>query len=125
ITLRGYPGKDYILKTVYFTTLEHRFPIFRVFRGINTRPFFLRNIYGFTFADYLYIPLSAGRSEALAAVGGGVRVTTQLLHLIPLTFSGEFHYGLNKRLGGKPEGVVALIFSPTELFTSFGSKPTL
>jgi len=50
-TLRGYPSRFATGKYLATGTLEYRAPIWYIFRGFETKPFFWDRLHGAVFAD--------------------------------------------------------------------------
>ncbi|MEO5969170.1 MAG: hypothetical protein ABIQ95_04520 [Bdellovibrionia bacterium] len=98
LSIRGYPGYEYLAKAAFVTALDLTFPIARIFRGWGTNPFFLNNLYGFTFVESSFISNLVATST-LPSFGGGLRLTAEAF-TIPLAFSWEYHQGLNSDFRG-------------------------
>jgi hypothetical protein len=98
LKIRGYPGYQYSAKAAFVTALDFTFPLARIFRGWGTNPFFLDNLYGFTFLETSYLS-SPTAHYFLPSFGGGVRLSTEAFTM-PLTFSFEYHQGLNPDFNG-------------------------
>lgn len=98
LSIRGYPGYQYRAKAAGVAALNLTFPLARIFRGWGTNPFFLDNLYGFTFIETSYLS-SLDFSHFLPSFGGGIRLSAETF-TIPFVFSWEYHHGLNSALKG-------------------------
>jgi hypothetical protein len=101
LSVRGYPNQLFVTRQSVFAGMESRFPIWRIFRGWGTRPLFLKNLYGFGFAEAAY--LGDFWNELLPGVGGGLHLSTDWFYYLPITFSAEYHRGLQEKFGGQGE----------------------
>ncbi len=105
LTLRGYPGLLVFTRAVGVFSLDYRFPISAIFRGLGTYPFFINHLFGFVFGESAYF---LGSQLLLPSVGAGVRLSTEVVYRVPLVFSLEYQQGLNKALGGKGDVILGL-----------------
>jgi len=103
IAIRGYPLQAFYTKAAEVYDLDLRFPILRIYDGPGTDPAYLNYLYGFTFGEATYFPDGDIQPSLLTSTGGGVRLTTQLLNEVPLTFSVEYHKGFMQQAGGVGE----------------------
>ena len=103
LSIRGYPGEAFYSQFSLIPSLQLNFPISRVFRGWGTNLAFLDNLSGFTFFDAAILKQDTTRpARFLPSWGGGLQLSTELLFL-PVTFSAEFHRGLNLQFKGKSD----------------------
>src|SRR6185437_7638278 len=100
LPIRGYPGTTLYVKAAEISSLDLRFPIAQIFRGLGTNPVFLDRIYGFGFVEATYLPFSEDGPPVLPAVGGGVVSNLELFVGLPVTASVEYHYGFRPEAGG-------------------------
>ncbi len=98
LTLRGYPYFSFFAPAGAVASIDFRFPIVQIFEGLGTNLLFLNQFYGFTFAE-LGSLFYSNSTTLLPSVGGGLRMTTELF-FFPVTFSAEYHAGLQKSLHG-------------------------
>jgi hypothetical protein len=110
LTLRGYPSYTYFSRAGAVAALDFRFPLGRIFEGWGTNPAFLDQFYGFSFAEISTLSF-ANLNYLFPCVGGGLRLTTELL-FIPITLSTEYHAGLRKDLRGADDLFFQMIVNP-------------
>jgi hypothetical protein len=103
IAIRGYPLKAFYARAATVYGLDLRFPILRIYDGLGTDPAYLNYLYGFTFGEATYFPAGDIKPTILPSAGGGLRLTTELLNYVPLTFSVEYHNGFKQDAGGTGE----------------------
>ena len=103
ITIRGYPLTVYYAKAVAVASLDYRFPIAQVFRGLGVWPAYLQNLYGIAFVEDSYFPDQEPGAAMLPSVGGGLRANTTAFIQVPLILSLEWHQGLQANAGGVGE----------------------
>lgn len=108
LSIRGYPYQSYYVRSAQIGALDLRFPIARIFRGWGTNPFFLENLYGFTFYESAYLPKKEYQTKQLNSTGGGLRLESNLLNVVPLVMSLEYHHGFKRDAGGTGELFFAL-----------------
>jgi|GEM_PF-471591 len=111
ISIRGYPDNSYIARGAVQTSLDYRFPIFRLFRGYQTLPWVFRNLSGELFAENTWGLLRNGGSLSvlpLPSTGGGLLLTTKAFIRVPVLFSVQYQIGLNESAGGRGNLVTAI-----------------
>ncbi len=101
VPLRGYPGTRFVSKSLYDGSLEYRYPLLRIFRGLYTHPLFLQDLTGFSFFDAHYFPQGEPGVKTLTAAGSAIELNLHALVYIPLTFKLEYDYGFRAGQGGK------------------------
>lgn len=100
LSIRGYPYQNYYVRSAQIGAFDLRFPLFRIFRGFGTNPLFFENLYGVGFYESAYLPKKEYASAMLNSTGGGMRLETSLLNLVPVVMSLEYHYGFKRDQGG-------------------------
>ncbi len=98
LSIRGYP--NLLSNPAFFAgsgSIDLSFPLVRIFQGWGTMPVFLKNLYGWVFAEANYVQ---SIPVALPSAGLGLRLTTEVFYL-PLTLSTEYHRGFQEIWGGK------------------------
>ena len=100
---KAYPNQLYFAKSLQAFSLDYRFPILNILRGIGTLPAFANYLYGFTFAELNYFPNAEPGANLLTSAGGGLRLQSKLLLQVPMTLSMEYHQGFEKVAGGAGE----------------------
>lgn len=108
LSLRGYPNTTFEARAAGVGSFELRFPIAEIFRGWGTNPLILKQLYGFTFAEAAYIPLTTTSKRFFGSYGLGLRLSSKLLVNLPVTISAELHQGTERTFGGKTEFVFAI-----------------
>ena len=111
ISIRGYPDNFYIARGAAQTSIDYRFPIFRIFRGYQTLPWVFRNLSGELFAENTWGLLRNGSSLSvlpLPSAGGGLLLTTKAFIRVPVLFSVQYQLGLNDSAGGRGNLVTAI-----------------
>ena len=76
--LRGFPGAHLIGDTLGAATLEYRFPLLEIERGIETLPVFLDRLHGAIFVDTA-MAFNDSAAAARFATGAGAEVRLQLV----------------------------------------------
>jgi len=100
IAIRGYPLQAFYTRAATQYAMDLDFPIYRIFDGLGTDPVYLNYLYGFVFGEATYFPAGDILPSVLPSAGGGVRLTTQLLNYVPVTFSVEYANGFQQSAGG-------------------------
>lgn len=108
LSIRGYPYQSYYVRSAQIGAFDFRFPVARIFRGWGTNPFFLENLYGVTFYESAYLPKNEYQTKILNSTGGGLRLESNMLNVVPLVMSLEYHYGFKRDQGGTGELFFAL-----------------
>lgn len=103
LRVRGYPGMLFETRAASILAADLTFPISDIFRGIGTLPLFFQQVYGFGFAETTLFHDDHPGSDSLPSAGGGLRLNTETLVVIPLAVSVEYHKGFRTYLGGKSE----------------------
>lgn len=106
IKIRGYPGFVFYTRASAFGSLDYHHSIFKIYRGLGTNPAFFKEFYGIAFLEGSHF---WPRSETIPSIGGGLRLSSQLLNYVPLTFSIEYRQGLNKDFGGVGEALGSIL----------------
>ncbi len=112
LNLRGYPNYVYFSKFVSTAGIDLQFPISRIFSGWEVQPVFLKNLYGFTFAEASYFP-AFGRDWILPSAGGGLRLSGDFFSILTTTLSIEYHQGFRQDLGGASDFFFQLFLGTT------------
>lgn len=102
LTLRGYPGRTFFARRAAVASLDFRFPVVEILRGLGTQPFFFRDLYGVTFAEVgvLAPHIRGDENLTLPSIGAGLHLRTHIFHFVPSTFFLEWHYGFRRFRGG-------------------------
>jgi Tol biopolymer transport system component len=112
INIRGYPGVALAVRGVVQTSLDYRFPLVRVFRGLDTLPWVFRNLSGQIFFEnsqaFTNTTEGAFRSEALPSTGAGVNLTSRAFIRVPINLGIQYQHGFNSAQGGQGNWVTAL-----------------
>ncbi len=105
LALRGYPGISLYSQLAATGSLDFRFPIAPIFRGIwGSLPLFFSQVRGLLFIESAFFPLGdAGGPWVLPTAGAGMGIDTEWLLNIPLQFSFQFSYGFRSDWGGAPQ----------------------
>jgi hypothetical protein len=103
LSLRGYPGQEFLSRAAAIGSLDFRFPLFRLFSGWGTNPVFFENLSGFTFAETALFPKNGGGTVALPSAGGGAILAMDAFIQFPLNVSVEYHHGFRAVDGGTGE----------------------
>jgi hypothetical protein len=118
LPIRGYPNMTFYVKGAVVTSLDLRFPLANVFRGWGTNPLFLDQIYGFVFGEATTLPYGYGlgfnplaQLKVLPSTGGGLIANLETFIDIPVTISGEYHYGFRSEAGGAGELFATLAYT--------------
>ncbi len=106
-SLRGYPDRAYASRSAVVGSLDYRFPIWRIYRGLGTDPVYLEHLSGLVFGETAWFPSSASK-VTLPAAGGGIELAMTLFVRIPLNVSLQYHHGFNRSRGGVGELFTAL-----------------
>ncbi len=106
LSFRGYPALSASVRNAGSLGLEYHLPLIRSFRGKSTFPAFIKQTYGFLFADANFAEnlLVSGRrysSILMPAWGLGLGTDTQLLLRAPLRFNLEFQNGTRTEASGE------------------------
>jgi Tol biopolymer transport system component len=95
--LRGYPPRELHGRKAAVGTLEYRFPLRNIERGVSTWPFFFRRAHADVFFDIGNAwDKNTTLSDFRRGVGVEVEMDTILGHLIPLRFRLGFAKGLDQ-----------------------------
>ena len=116
LPIRGYPGETFYVKGAAISALDLRFPIAEIFRGWGTNPFFLRQIYGYGFAEATYLPFTnfsnpSGLPAFLTSTGVGLVANLVAFIQIPVSASVQYHYGFRPEAGGAGEVFTQLLYT--------------
>jgi Tol biopolymer transport system component len=98
VYLRGYPINAFLGRKAALASFEYRFPIQDIESGWNNAPIFFRRLHGAVFAE-------AGNAwdngfhgpDFKRAVGGELRLDTDLVYYLPITFRLVFAEGLDEK----------------------------
>lgn len=107
LSLRGYPNRSFFSRAAAVGSVEFRFPLLRPFRGLGTMPAFFNQVYALVFAETAWFPRSA---TWLPSAGAALRLFWTALLRVPLTFSLEYHQGMQAQSGGRGEAFGMLYF---------------
>lgn len=110
-TVRGYPVGNFLGWSLATATIEYRFPIGTVYKGWDTKPFFLRRWHAGIFADaiaadgaYYNKTIKNLKATALGNIFYGVgtefRSDVTLAYHVPATFRLGLFYGMNEEAYG-------------------------
>ncbi|MGH7273124.1 MAG: BamA/TamA family outer membrane protein, partial [Nitrospiria bacterium] len=96
--LRGYPARSFRGQRMALASIEYRFPVLNIERGVRTWPFFFRRIHGTLFADTGNAWDKHTRiGDFKTGVGGEVKLDLNLAyHLTGLRFRLGIAYGLDE-----------------------------
>jgi hypothetical protein len=95
--LRGYPPRRFRGQRMALASLEYRFPIVNIERGIRTWPLFFRRIYGTLFADTGNAwDKNTQISEFKTGVGGEIKLDLNLAYHLRLPLRFGVAYGLDQ-----------------------------
>ena len=111
LPIRGYAEKTFYARMASIESLDLRFPLKRIFRGIGTNPMFVEDFFGFAFVEGTTVqsPFYPEYTQIfLSSLGGGARLSTKALIHVPLIFTAEYHYGLQKEFGGKGNFIIGI-----------------
>lgn len=111
IGIRGYP---YLLATSRkFVTgaLDLNFPVAQIFRGWGTNPVFFDQLTMNLFGELTYAPDYIPEARKLGSVGAGLRLSSDWLLHIPLTFAVDYHHGFNELVGTGGEAFFSVNFT--------------
>jgi hypothetical protein len=111
ITLRGYPGFGFQAREAYSNSWEIFFPLKRIYRGLHNYPFFIRELGGYGFTDFVWTQSSLENTDFLTSSGAGVALDGTVFGNAPFTFHAGYHVGFNERAGGKGEWVFDILFN--------------
>ncbi len=100
LRIRGYPSAVFTTRSSGITSLDYRFPLFRIYRGLGTGPAFFKDVFGFFYGENGWTLSPVARS--LASAGGGVRASAVLLNFL-VTVGAEVEHGFQSEHGGKTE----------------------
>ncbi len=110
-SLRGFPVAAAYGDWYYLGSLEYRAPLWRIDRGWNTLPFFLRTLHGAVYCDAGYafdeLPTSGAAAAETAAstlvgVGAELRLSMVLGWGLGLTTRLGYGFGVNGQYGHQP-----------------------
>ncbi len=98
VYLRGYPANSFRGQKAALMSLEYRFPVENLEKGLDTKPIFFRRVHGAVFAE-------AGNAwngtfhgaDLKRAVGAEVRFDLYLAYNLPVTFRFGFAVGLDDK----------------------------
>ncbi len=110
LAIRGYPGVLFLARAAAMFSLDLRFPLSPMFRGLGTLPVFLEQLWGFGFAETAYLP-GARSVRTLPSAGGGLVLTTNLFYNLPVSISLEYHQGFRTAFAGVGELFLAVGYS--------------
>lgn len=102
LALRGYPLETFYAKDAAVASVDYRFPVWPIFRGLGTNPAYFSQLHGFVFGEDTYFP-SGHLIKSLPSAGGGLQLDMTVLNTIPFTASTEYHKGFRQDFGGKAE----------------------
>ncbi|CAK9249670.1 unnamed protein product [Sphagnum jensenii] len=115
LVMRGYPLQTFYSRDAGVGSLDYRFPILPIFRGLGTDPLYFNQLHGFVFGEDTYFP-SGRRVKSLPSAGGGLQLDMNAFNSIPFTASTEYHKGFRQDFGGKGEVFFQLLVnSPLSL----------
>jgi len=110
-SLRGFPVGAAYGDMYYLTSLEYRAPIWRIDRGFNTLPLFVRTLHGAVFCDAGYafdaFPTSGAEAgstlgDTLVGVGAELRLSMVLGWGLGLTTRLGYGFGVNGQYAYAP-----------------------
>jgi len=91
--LRGYPPTALRGRQYYFGTADYYFPVWRIRRGFQTFPIFLKDLYVDVFGNGAVAFDSFDPAAILWGAGGELRLTTTLSYYVDFTFILGGAYG--------------------------------
>ena len=103
IAIRGYPGVSIFTRGLGKFSLDYRFPIARIYRGVDVHPVYANELVGFLFAEATLVPRTTLNLLSLPSMGGGIRFSTDWAYVFPIVFSLEYHQGTREDYGGRGE----------------------
>jgi len=108
--LRGYPNTALSTTRAATGSLDLRFPLSQIFRGWGTNPLFFDQLSMNVFGETTYLPRARTELNWLPAAGAGLRLSTEVLLRLPLTFGVDYHRGFNEDARGKGEFFFSINF---------------
>ena len=109
--VRGYPSGNFFGRKIVNLNLEYNTPLLDIFEGRGSHPFFLKQLHGGLFIDYvavdgffangdtqLYERVSMDRS--FLGTGAEFKLSTTIGYHFPLDFVLGLYYGLDKEARG-------------------------
>lgn len=103
IAIRGYPGTSFLARAMGKVALDYRFPLWRVYRGVDVHPAYANQFFGFLFGESSFFPRGGLDTVYLPSFGGGLRFSTEWFYIFPLVLSVEYHQGTQTAYGGRGE----------------------
>lgn len=101
---RGYPISRFTGKReAYTASADLRFPLWPIFRGWGTNPFYANQLFMQVFAEETYLPDVRSSIRNLTSAGAGLRLSSTFLQYVPLTFALDYHRGFNQAALGEGE----------------------
>jgi Tol biopolymer transport system component len=94
--IRGYSDRAFNATRAFTSSLDLRFPVSQIFRGWGTNPLFFDQLVMNVFAETTYTPEKTPRLKWLPSAGAGLKLNTEVLLHLPLSFGLDYHYGFNK-----------------------------
>jgi hypothetical protein len=101
--IRGYSGRAFLGRAAVVPAAELRFPLLRFYHGPGTDPVFWKDLSGFAFAESAWFPGKEPGVATLPAAGGGLKLSSLFLNVVPLDFSLEYDYGFRDVRGSGGE----------------------
>ncbi len=113
IFIRGYPLLTLSRKTAAVASMDFRFPLIRIYRGMGTAPYFFKDLIAFVYGEAGILPGRTFNGTSLfPSAGGGLKLSTQIFNL-PMTFGGEIQQGFNSAVGGATQFVMSFRLNAT------------
>ncbi|MBL7715182.1 MAG: PD40 domain-containing protein [Bdellovibrionales bacterium] len=103
----GYPSISTGLMGSLGTTF--RFPVFRIFRGVGTLPYFMRNIFGSTSLATAYLPRRSQDQRLLPTATFRLTYNSIFFSYLPFDIELGVVLGLNRKQGGESLGFLNLV----------------
>ncbi len=108
--IRGYPITALSTTRAATGSMDLRFPLSQIFRGLGTNPLFFDQLSMNVFGETTFLPRARSELNWLPAAGAGLRLSTEVLLRLPLTFGVDYHRGFNEDALGKGEFFFSINF---------------
>ncbi|MGK5086543.1 hypothetical protein WDW86_03215, partial [Bdellovibrionota bacterium FG-2] len=86
LTIRGYPGTTISARSAAVTSLDYVFPLWYIYRGFGTFPFYFTTLTGSSFAEAAVLPGAQRLPPILPSAGVGIKLSSLIFYHVPVVF---------------------------------------
>ncbi len=108
LNIRGYPGIAIAARSAVVPSLDYAFPLWNIYRGIGTIPFYLTTLTGSGFAEATVLPGARRVPPVLPSAGAGIKLSSLIFYHVPLVLRVDYQKGFRPTIGGKDEVFVQI-----------------